>query len=47
VEQSAHALHAALSMDDSERAARAARLRELVLVHSPRTWLDALVTHAR
>ena len=47
VAQSAEALHAALSMNDDERAARAARLRELVLVHSPRTWLEALVSHAR
>jgi trehalose 6-phosphate synthase len=47
VAQSAEALHTALSMPDDERAARAARLRELVLVHSPRTWLEALVSHAR
>jgi trehalose 6-phosphate synthase len=47
VEQSARALHTALSMSADERAARAARLRELVALHTPRTWLDALVSHAR
>ncbi len=47
VEQTANALHRALSMGDDERRDRAARLRELVMVHTPRTWLDALISHAR
>lgn len=47
VEQAATALHVALSMGADERATRAARLRELVRAHTPRTWLDALVSHAR
>ncbi|MEX1009085.1 MAG: trehalose-6-phosphate synthase [Acidimicrobiia bacterium] len=47
VEQAANALHLALSMGDDERRARATRLRQLVLAHTPRTWLDALVSHAR
>ena len=47
VKQTAQALHRALSMADDERRDRAERLRELVMVHTPRTWFDALVTHAR
>jgi trehalose 6-phosphate synthase len=47
VEQTANAFHRALSMSDRERRKRATRLRELVVAHTPRTWLDALVTHAR
>ncbi|HXY94349.1 MAG TPA: trehalose-6-phosphate synthase [Acidimicrobiia bacterium] len=47
VEQAARALHVALSMDDEERHARATRLQALARVHNPRTWLDALVSHAR
>ena len=47
VEQTANALHRALSMGDDERRDRATRLRELVLVHTPRTWLDTLISHAR
>lgn len=39
----ASALHAALDMAPAERAARAARLRDLAAVHSPRSWLDAQV----
>lgn len=47
VSQTADALHRALSMRPAERAARAARLRALSVVHTPQTWLDALVSHAR
>jgi trehalose 6-phosphate synthase len=47
VAQTSAALHRALSMGPAEREARARRLRELAVVHTPRTWLDALVTHAR
>jgi trehalose 6-phosphate synthase len=47
LEQNASTLHAALSMPDGERASRAARLRELVLVHSPRGWLDDQLRAAR
>jgi len=47
IAESADALHTALSMPPEERAARAQRLRELVVVHTPRTWLDANVSHAR
>jgi trehalose 6-phosphate synthase len=46
VAQSAAALHEALAMPSSERAARAQRLRELVARHTPRSWLDELFTHA-
>jgi len=45
--QGAHALHSALTMPDDERAKRAASLRELAAAHTPRTWLDALLTQAR
>jgi hypothetical protein len=34
-------------MSADERAARAQRLRELAVVHTPTTWLDANVSHAR
>jgi trehalose 6-phosphate synthase len=47
VEQAANALHRALSMGADERHARAIRLREIVRTHTPRTWLDAIVSHAR
>ena len=47
VEQTANALHRALSMGAEERRDRATRLRELAMVHTPRTWLEALITHAR
>jgi trehalose 6-phosphate synthase len=47
VAQSAEALHRALAMTAAERAARAARLRELAAAHTPRTWLESIVTHAR
>jgi trehalose 6-phosphate synthase len=47
IEQGADALHRALAMPDGERAARASELRELAGVHTPRTWLDELLRHAR
>jgi len=47
IEQGAHALHAALTMPDDERAARAEALRGLAAVNTPRTWLDALLNQAR
>jgi len=47
VEQTANALHRALSMSDDERHDRAAQLRDLVVKHTPRTWLEALIAHAR
>jgi trehalose 6-phosphate synthase len=47
VAESADGLHRALSMPAGERAERAQRLRELAVVHTPTTWLDANVTHAR
>jgi trehalose 6-phosphate synthase len=47
IEQGAHALHTALVMPADERAARAARLRTLAAVHTPRTWLDELLNQAR
>jgi trehalose 6-phosphate synthase len=47
IEQGAHALHTALSMPDTERAPRARRLCELASVHTPQSWLDELLTHAR
>jgi trehalose-6-phosphate synthase len=40
-------LHTALVMPADERAVRAAELRRLVAVHTPRTWLDELLSHAR
>jgi trehalose 6-phosphate synthase len=47
IEAGAHALHAALVMPDDERTARAAALRTLAGVHTPRTWLDALLSQTR
>jgi trehalose 6-phosphate synthase len=47
VAQAADALHRALLMGAGERAARAAQLRDLAMAHTPRTWLEAIVTHAR
>jgi trehalose 6-phosphate synthase len=47
IEQGAHALHTALTMDAGERAARAKQLRELAAVNTPRTWLDELLSRAR
>ena len=49
IEQGAHALHAALSMPDDERAQRAAtRSASSSRCTRPRTWLDELLTaHAR
>ena len=47
IEQGGNALHTALVMPAAERAARAAALRALAAVHTPRTWLDALLTQAR
>jgi trehalose 6-phosphate synthase len=47
VAQAAEALHEALVMSGDERATRAARLRELAAAHTPRTWLESIVTHAR
>lgn len=47
IEQGAHALHRGLVMSDDERSSRAARLRALAAVHTPKTWLDDLLTHAR
>ncbi len=47
IEQGARAMHDALSMPDAERAARARRLCELAAVHTPRTWLHELLSHAR
>jgi trehalose 6-phosphate synthase len=47
IEAGAHTLHTALVMPADERTARAAELRRLVAVHTPRTWLDELLSHAR
>jgi trehalose 6-phosphate synthase len=47
IEQGAHAVHTALSMPDDERAARGAKLRALAAAHTPRSWLDELLSHAR
>jgi trehalose 6-phosphate synthase len=47
IEQGAHALHTALVMSDDERGERAKRLRALAGVHTPKTWLEQLLTHAR
>ena len=47
IEQGAHALHTALAMPESERAARANRLTQLVAAHTPQTWLRELLSHAR
>jgi trehalose 6-phosphate synthase len=45
--QGAHAVHAALTMDVEERAARAKQLRELAATNTPRTWLDELLSQTR
>jgi trehalose 6-phosphate synthase len=45
--EGAHALHTALTMPHDERAKRAASLRDLAAVHTPRTWLDDLLSQAR
>jgi trehalose 6-phosphate synthase len=47
IEHGAHALHTALVMSDDERSERATRVRALAAVHTPKTWLDQLLTHAR
>jgi trehalose 6-phosphate synthase len=47
IEAGAHAVHTALVMPAEERSARAAALRDLAAVHTPRTWLDALLSQAR
>jgi trehalose 6-phosphate synthase len=47
IEHGAAALHRALTMPDDERAARARLLRELASAHTPETWLDELIAHAR
>jgi len=47
IEQGADALHRALSMPADEREPRASALRDLAARHTPRTWLDQLLTHAR
>jgi trehalose 6-phosphate synthase len=44
--QTARAMHAALTLHPSERAERAARLRELAGARTPRAWLDDLLAHA-
>lgn len=44
IEAGAHVLHRALMMPADERSARAARLRTLAAAHTPRTWLDALLS---
>jgi trehalose 6-phosphate synthase len=46
LEQTAAALAAAIDLEPSARAARAARLHELATARSPRVWLDDLVAHA-
>ncbi len=46
LDQTATALHTALSMPATERAARAKRLRELTAARTPRDWLDAQLTTA-
>ena len=47
IEQGAHALHTALAMPESERAARASRLEQLAAIHTPQSWLRELLSHAR
>jgi trehalose 6-phosphate synthase len=46
ISQSAAALHEALSMPAAERERRAQRLHELIAMHTPRSWLDQLLTRA-
>jgi trehalose 6-phosphate synthase len=47
VQQTAAALHRALTMPDAERRDRAARLRSDAASRTPGVWLDDLVAHAR
>ncbi len=47
IEQGAQALHRALTMPSDERAARASTLCELAAAHTPRTWLDELLSQAQ
>jgi trehalose 6-phosphate synthase len=47
IEQGGHALYRALTMPDDERAARATSLRALAAAHTPRTWLDELLSQTR
>ena len=47
IEQGADALHRALTMPSDEHAARAKTLCELAAAHTPRTWLDELLSQAR
>jgi trehalose 6-phosphate synthase len=47
LEQTAGALHEALSMRTEDRAARAARLRTAAAARTPAMWLRDLVDHAR
>lgn len=47
IEQGADALHRALAMPGDERQARAERIRALAARHTPQTWLNQLLTHAR
>jgi trehalose 6-phosphate synthase len=47
IEQGAHGLYTALAMPADERAARAKSLRKLAAAHTPRSWLDELLTHAQ
>jgi trehalose 6-phosphate synthase len=47
LEQGADVLHRALTMRAAERASRAAALREAAARHSPESWLEELVSHAR
>ncbi|MEX2100581.1 MAG: trehalose-6-phosphate synthase [Acidimicrobiia bacterium] len=46
ISQQAGALHTALTMPVGERAHRARRLRALVALHTPRSWLDELLRHS-
>jgi trehalose 6-phosphate synthase len=47
LQQTAAALHAALSMPNDERSTRAAQLRSAAAARTPAMWLRDLVTHAR
>jgi trehalose 6-phosphate synthase len=47
LEQAADAIHRALTMDRAERTTRAAGLRDAAGRHSPESWLEQLVNHAR
>ena len=46
ISQSAAALYEALTMPAADRAHRARRLRALIAMHTPRSWLENLVSHA-